>query len=143
MGVAYVSHLCCKCWMLHMFHTYVASVSSRCHIFAIAIYVFSSCFKRMLQVFQMYVVNILSRCCKSRTSVVHIAVVSICSSRLLQLSSTPACTWYARGVSGKRGKWAQIEAERRGTRSNAGHGAAWDTMWPQDTERHEPQVKHV
>jgi hypothetical protein len=51
--------LCCKCWMLHVFHTYVASVSSRCHIFAIAIHVFSSCFKRMLQVFQKYVVNVL------------------------------------------------------------------------------------
>jgi len=43
-GCSYVSHLCCKCFnrMLHMFHTYVACVSSRyCICFAMAKHVFS------------------------------------------------------------------------------------------------------
>jgi hypothetical protein len=64
LGVAYVSHLCCKCFiqMLHRLHTYVASVSSRCCIcFAIATHVFSSCFTRMLQVFQLFL-DIYCKC---------------------------------------------------------------------------------
>ena len=34
LDVAYVSHICCKCFirMLHMFHTHAASVLSRCCI---------------------------------------------------------------------------------------------------------------
>ena len=71
---------CCMCfiWVLHIFYTYVASVSfgcficfntyvasvsSRCCIyFAMATHVFPSCFKHMLQVFQLfwtYVVNVV------------------------------------------------------------------------------------
>jgi hypothetical protein len=56
LGAAYVSHICCKWFiqMLHIFHTNVASASSRCCIyFAMATHVFSSCFKHMLQVFQL------------------------------------------------------------------------------------------
>jgi hypothetical protein len=43
-GKPHVSHICCKCFirMLHMFHTYVASISSRCCIcFAMATHIFS------------------------------------------------------------------------------------------------------
>ena len=43
-------------WMLHMFHTYVASVLSRCCIcFAMAFQVFSG----VLQVFQTHVLSVL------------------------------------------------------------------------------------
>jgi hypothetical protein len=71
--VASVSSGCCIC-----FHAYVSSVSSRCCIcVAMATHVFPSCFKYMLQVFQLfhtYVTNVSSRCCKSRYGVAHIAV---------------------------------------------------------------------
>jgi hypothetical protein len=99
LGVAYVSHICCKCFirMLHMFHTYVARVSSECCIcFAMTTHMFSWCFRRMLQVFQLfwtYVASVSSRCCKSRSGVAHVAVEPICNSRLLQLLGPLVCAW--------------------------------------------------
>jgi hypothetical protein len=67
----YVSSVCSKCficfldvrgkcfiWMLHMFHTYVASVLSGCYIclqwFFKSFRVFCKCFRRILQVFQLF-----------------------------------------------------------------------------------------
>jgi len=69
--VAYVSHLCCKCFirMLHMF-SHIC-----CICFAMATHVFFSCFRCMLQVFQLfrtYVANVSSRLCKSRSCVTHV-----------------------------------------------------------------------
>jgi hypothetical protein len=57
LDVAYVSHTCCKCfvWMLHMFHTHVASVLSR----------YCICFTHMLQVFYLDVVYVSHICCNS------------------------------------------------------------------------------
>jgi hypothetical protein len=43
----------------------------------IATHMFPSCFRRMLQVFQLfrtYVANVSSRCCKSRFGITHVAV---------------------------------------------------------------------
>jgi hypothetical protein len=79
LGVAYVSHLCCKCFirMLHMFHIDVAYILQWLHTY------FFSCFWRMLQVFQLfrtYVANVSSRCCKSRSGVSHVTMGPICSS---------------------------------------------------------------
>ena len=60
--VTYVSHICCKCLirMLHMFHTYVASVSSGCCIcFAMATHVFSfNYFGCKLQVFHLNIAKV-------------------------------------------------------------------------------------
>jgi hypothetical protein len=91
LGVAYVSHLRCKCFnrMLHMFHTHVTSVSSRCCIcFEMVAHVFSSCFRRMLQVFnyfgrvlQMFPLDVA----KVRSGVAHVIVGPIYSSQLLQM----------------------------------------------------------
>jgi hypothetical protein len=128
MGVAYVSHLCCKCfiWMLHMFHAYVASVSSRCCIcFAMATHVFSSCFRCIFQMFQQfrtYVANVSSRCCKNRSSIAHVAVGPICSSRLLQLMGLPACAWVWRGASGRCGKPCDRGSRRSGRGTRCGTG---------------------
>jgi hypothetical protein len=114
--VAYVSNLCCKyfIWVLHMLHTYVASVPSGCCI--CFQHVFLSCFRHMLQVFQLfwtYVANISSRCCKSRPGVAHVAVDLICSNHLLQLLGPPTCRGCGGGVSGRRKKtlWTLIEME--------------------------------
>jgi hypothetical protein len=78
LGVAYVSH-----FMLQVFHPNVA-------------YVLNTCFRLMLQVFQMFrthVTNVSSSCCKSRFDVTHVAVDPICSNRLLKLLGLPACAW--------------------------------------------------
>ena len=90
--VAIISSACCI-----YFHTYVASVSYRCCIcFAIATHMFPSCFRCMLQVFQLfrtYVANVSSKCCKSRFGVAYVVVDLIYSSRLLQLLGPPICAW--------------------------------------------------
>jgi hypothetical protein len=54
LDVTYVSYVCCECFipMLHMFHTYVASVSSRCCI------CFCNGYTRVFLVFQMYVASV-------------------------------------------------------------------------------------
>jgi hypothetical protein len=76
-------HACCKL-MFQVFHTYVASVFSRCCIFLQWLHtcfkvfiVFYNGFIRMLQVFQlfqMYVASVLSGCCKSRSGVTYVAI---------------------------------------------------------------------
>jgi hypothetical protein len=73
-NVAMIVHICCKClfpkfhpffqtyvasvfiWMLHMFHTYVASVLSGC---CICLQLFLSVFHVFLHAFQAYVSNVL------------------------------------------------------------------------------------
>jgi hypothetical protein len=132
--VASVPSRCCI-----FFHTYVASVSSRCCIcFVMITHVFPSCFKHMLQVFQLfqtYVANVSSRCCKNRFGVAHVVVNTISTApRLLQLLGplTCACVW--RGASDRHGEpcGRRLRQSWRGKRSNTGHeegtgnGAAWD-----------------
>jgi hypothetical protein len=100
----------CIFQMFHLFQTYVASVSSECCIcmhvasvcskcfkcvlsecckcFAMAKNMFSWCFRRMLEMFQLFrmcVTNVSSRCCKVDLGVAHVAVGPICSNHLLQL----------------------------------------------------------
>jgi hypothetical protein len=129
----------CFIWVLHMFHIYVASVSSGCCIcfqayvasvssrcciyFAMATPVFPSCFRRMLQVFQLfwtYVANVSSRCFKSRSGVPHVVVDPICSSCLSACMRVVVEGAQAADAETVR---AQIETERawdtkrRGTRS--------------------------
>jgi hypothetical protein len=61
--------------------------------FQVFFVVFRKCFRRMLQVFQLfrtYITNVSSTCCKSRSDVAYVAVGPICSSRKLQLLGTPA-----------------------------------------------------
>jgi len=79
LGVAYVSHIYCNYFiqMLHMFHTYVPSVIWMLHMFCNGYTRIFWCFRRMLQVFQLFsdvCCKCLSRCCKSRSGVAHIAV---------------------------------------------------------------------
>jgi hypothetical protein len=70
-------------WMLHMFHTYIASVLSGCHV----------CFTMVFQVFRMYVLNvssaftasIVSRCFKYRSSVASPSSLSAASHQFLLL----------------------------------------------------------
>ena len=65
-----------------------------------ATHVFFSCFRCMLQVFQLfwtYVANVSSRLCKSRSCVTHVAVDPICNNRLLQPLRPLACAWVWRG----------------------------------------------
>jgi hypothetical protein len=95
--------VCCTCFIsvLHMFHTYVVSVSSVCCIcfthmmqvfhrycmcFAMATHMFFSCLRRMLQVFQLfrtYVANVSLRYCKVDL-VLHILQPSVAA-------AGPAC----------------------------------------------------
>jgi hypothetical protein len=65
LDVAYVSHICCKCfiWMLCMF----AIVSS---IFSYFSSVLDACFKLFICLL-LYVVSVASGCFKSRWSIVH------------------------------------------------------------------------
>jgi hypothetical protein len=72
-------------WMLHMFHTYVASVlSRRCIYFAMSFQVFSgvfvsvsdACFKCFICL-QTYVANVSSRCFESRSGVAHVAMAPV------------------------------------------------------------------
>jgi hypothetical protein len=77
--------------MFQVFHTYVASISSGCCIFAMAF----NCFLGVLQVFQMYVTSVLvvrtyiasvsSGCRKSRSHVAYVALGPTCRSYMLQL----------------------------------------------------------
>jgi hypothetical protein len=78
LGVAYVSHLCCKCFirMLHMFHTYDASVSS-------ILYVFCNGYTHVFLVFKTYVANVSLRYCKVDL-VLHILQPSVAA-------AGPAC----------------------------------------------------
>jgi hypothetical protein len=86
LNIAYI----CKCF--RCFHTYVASVLSRClqwlHTYFQGFLVFCKCFRHMLQVFQlfqMYIASVLSRCCESRSGVAHVAMRPTCRDCLLQL----------------------------------------------------------
>ena len=76
------SYVCCK-----YFHLDVCNGYTRGFKFFL---VFYKCFRRMLQVFQlfwMYVANVFSRCCKSKYG-----CCTCCSgSHLLQLLGLPAC----------------------------------------------------
>ena len=72
-------------WMLHMFHTYVASVLSGCCVclqwFLSVLGIFASvsdaCFKCFIYL-QTYIASVLSRCFKTRLSVAHVAMWSVC-----------------------------------------------------------------
>jgi len=105
-----------------MFHTYIAFVSSRCCICsAMTTHVFPSCFRRILQEFQLfrtYVANVSSRCCKNGFGVAHVAVGPICSNCWARLHSR-GCGGSVRG----------IPCERRSRRSGAGYGAACAPTW--------------
>jgi hypothetical protein len=97
-----------------------------------ATHVFSLCFGRMLQVFQLfrtYVANVSSRRCKSKFGVAHIAVRPICSNRPTA-AAEPA--YMCVGFEGARlaGVGNSVGASRQsGTR----HGATRDTDWAHDT----------
>jgi hypothetical protein len=66
LDIAYIAvdiHVCCKCifQMCHLFHTYVASISTGCCICCIIAYVLDICCKRLFKIFhlfQTYVVNV-------------------------------------------------------------------------------------
>jgi hypothetical protein len=104
-----------KLWskkILHMFHTYVASVfiwilHMFCNVFfQVFLGVFASvsdaCFKCFICL-QTHVVNIFSyRYFKSRSSVAHVAMWLICHHHLLQLLGRHACVREAKGWSGAR-----------------------------------------
>jgi hypothetical protein len=105
LGVAYVSHLCCKCfiWVLHMFHTYIASVSSgRCICFQ---HIFLDICYKCLNCFWTYDANVSSRCCKSRSGVVYGVVDPICSSRAATAAG-PSCMCV-----GVEGVWKTVRAQ--------------------------------
>jgi hypothetical protein len=143
-NVSSVSDACCKCFirMLHMFHTYVASVSSfdvayvshiccKCDISML--HMFCNGYTRVflvLQVFQLFwthVASVLFRCCKSRSSVAHV---------MWNLSAAAAC-WthmHALGCGGARApgtgnsvgrrsrRGPHVGARRHGKRSGTGIG---------------------
>jgi hypothetical protein len=101
----HVAIICFKCFVR------IPSVLSKCCIcFAIATHIFFWCFRRMLQVFQLfsnYISRISSKYCKNRFDVAYVVV---------RPTATTACyrCWahvYARGsgggASGKRGKRKQ------------------------------------
>ena len=120
--IYFLRHMLQVCFIrvLHMFHTYVASVLFECcvflqwlHTFFLVFNICSKCFN----LFWTYVVSVLSRCCKNRSGVACVAVGPICSSHMLQLLGPPACAWVWRGRHGA------------GTR----HRAAWATVQVRDT----------
>jgi len=101
------SYVCCKYFYLDVCNGYTRGFKF--------FLVFYKCFRRMLQVFQLfrtYVANVFSRCCKSRSSVAHVAMWPIYSSCLLQLLGPPACTWVWRGCEQETVP-TQIETERQ------------------------------
>ena len=109
-GVLYV---CCKyfIWILHIF----------CNGYS-ATHVFSWCFRRILQVFQLfrtYVASISSRCCKSRYDVVHVAVGPTCRSCLLQLLGLRGCAWEQRGRERQARETEQAQIVTRPPRGHA------------------------
>jgi hypothetical protein len=108
-----------------MFYTYVASISSRC---CICLHWLHTCFRCMLQVFQVfrtYVANVSPRCCKSRPDVAHIVVDLSIADACCKLPVPPACAWVWRGREKQARKTmrAQIKTERRGKQSGMGHRA--------------------
>jgi hypothetical protein len=132
-NVSAVLDRCCMCliWVLYMFHTYVASVSFQCCIcfhtyvtsvlsrccicFAMTTHVFPSCFRHMLQVFQLfrtYVTNVSFRYCKSRSGVAHDAVDPICNRCLLQLLGLTTSAWVWRGCEKQRGRQCGCRSRR-------------------------------
>jgi hypothetical protein len=113
-SVAYVSHICCKCFYLDV--VYVFAIAT--HVSFLVFYVCCNCFNLFLT----YVASVSSRYCKSRSSVIHVVVGPICSSHLLQLLGPPACVWVWKGCH---------DAATR-------HGAARATMRAQDMVRREP-----
>jgi hypothetical protein len=112
MDAAYVAmavHLCCKrlfpmfhlifqtyvisvfIWMLHMLHTYVANILSRCYISVALVFKCFMCFfasvsdagfKRFI-CFHTYVANVVSRYFKSRSSVASLSSSFVVSLRCL------------------------------------------------------------
>jgi hypothetical protein len=121
----------CFILVLHMFHTYVASVSLGCCIyfyiyiasvsfrccicFAMATHVFPSCLIHMLQVFQlfrMYVANVFFGYYKSRSGVTQ--AVICCWARL----QVRGC---GRGMSGKRRKSCRRRSRRSGRGTRKAH----------------------
>jgi hypothetical protein len=121
--VASVSSGCCK-----YFHTYVVSVSSRCCIcFAMATLVFSSCFRRMLQVFQLF-----------RTYVAHVSLDVAKADLVLHmlqwthLQQLHACYSY----------WACLHARGCGGDASGGCGKPcgrrlrWKRAWDTERARH-------
>jgi hypothetical protein len=129
LGVAYISH-----FMLQVFHpdiAYASHIRCKCFIsmlicFAMATHVFSSCFRRMMQVFQLfqtYVANVSFRCCKSRLGVAYVVVGPICGSwaRLHAHGYGGATSGRHRKPCGRRLR--RSCTEQCGTRSDARHGA--------------------
>ena len=104
----------CKCfiWMLHMFHTYVASVSSRCRIcFAMATHVFL--------VFPTYVASVLTVsyvCCKCFINVAKVDLML----HMLQWDPSAAAACY--------NCWARVHARGcvGGASDRRGNGASTD-----------------
>jgi len=128
----------CFIWVLHMFHTYVASVLSRCFI----------CFTLMFQVFHpdvAYVFNtcfprVSDICCKCfncfgrmlQMFFLHIAKVDLVLHMLQWTPSaaTTFCGYWARlhacgcggGTSGRRGKPCRHKSKRSGHGTQSGVG---------------------
>jgi hypothetical protein len=120
-------HAYCK-RMFQVFYMYVVSVLSGCYIyFAMTTHMFFWCFRRMLQVFQLfrtYGASISSRCYKSRSNIAHVALGPTYHSHLLHLLGPCVCVWERRGREwqAQETKQAQIE-----TWAHAGveNRAAW------------------
>ena len=78
LDVAYVSRICCVCfiWILHMLATAFKCFQAFC-----------MCFRYMLQVlFYTYVASVSSECCKSRSFVAYIAMaIHVCCQCMFQI----------------------------------------------------------
>jgi hypothetical protein len=121
-NVSAVSNRCCThfIWVLHMFHTYVAmfypDVLQWLHTcFSCVSDGCCKCFNYYGCMLQMFPLDVA----KVDLVFAHVVVDTICSSRLLQLLSPPACTWVWRGRErqARETVQAQNETERRGTRN--------------------------
>jgi hypothetical protein len=119
-------YVCCK-W----FHLNVCNVGNGYTRGFQVFLVYCKCFRRMLQVFQLfqtYVANVFSRCCKSKYG-----CCTYCSgSHLLQLLGLPACAWVWKGRERDTVR-AQIETKHRKT-----HRVVRDMVRVWDTERRGP-----
>jgi hypothetical protein len=131
-----VANLC-----FQVFHIYVANVLCGCciclqwlHMCFQVFLVFYKCFRRMLQVFQLFWMNVASvssRCCRSRSGIAHVAIGPTCCSRLCSCSGTAkraqtvpcTCTWEAEGCN-----WSHM---RSGDAS-----PAWARPWYRSTDRY-------
>jgi hypothetical protein len=97
--------------------------------------VFPSCFRHMVQVFQLFRTcdaNVSFRCCKSRSAVVHIAMDPPSAAAAPAVAGSPACAWVWKDHERQARKTMRAQIE---TEASVGHRAARGTKRAQDTER--------